>query len=97
MFYTCLFGYWESTVPEILQYLTLSFLFIEAEDGYLFEGDMVMSKEDIELSLAGGPSKEKENMFGLSKQLYKRWPNGVAPYTLDSSISKFIFVFKSVV
>ncbi|XP_066928065.1 zinc metalloproteinase nas-4-like [Clytia hemisphaerica] len=68
----------------------------KAEDGYLFEGDMVMSKQDIEQSLAGGPSKESENLFGLSKSQYKRWPNGVVPYTLDSSISNTLWRKSSV-
>jgi len=50
---------------------------------------MVLSKQEIEESLAGGPTNENhENMFGLAKGTWKRWPNGVVPYTIANSISK---------
>jgi len=52
----------------------------------LFEGDMVLSKQDIDESLAGGPTNK--NMFGLSNARWKRWKGGVVPYTLESGISK---------
>lgn len=67
-------------------------LHLAAENGYLFEGDMVMSKEQIKENLKGGPS---ENAYGLQNSKYRKWPGGVVPYTLDSSISKSILYIGS--
>lgn len=78
-----------SSVSYISAKGNISFFFyihtIAAEQGYLFEGDMVMSKEQIKENLKGGPSP---NAFGLQRSQYRKWPGGVVPYTLASSISK---------
>ena len=56
---------------------------------------MVLPKKEIEQSIAGGPVVDalEDNLFGLSSSTYRKWSNGVVPYTLASSISKFIYSY----
>ena len=66
-------------------------LFISAaENGYLFEGDMVLSKDDIRDNLNGGVPVNN-NAYGLKRSLHSRWPNGVVPYVFATSISKYYY------
>ena len=57
------------------------------EDGYLFQGDMVFTKEEIRTAMAGGDvDSVGSNAYGMMNSVRKKWPNGVVPYI--SEISK---------
>ena len=65
-------------------------IILEVGNGYLFQGDMVMSKEKINVALKGG-DVDKPNgdvAFGMVKSSQYKWPNGVVPYVLSDSVSK---------
>jgi len=64
----------------------------KAGNGYLFQGDMVMSKEQIETAVRGGDVDKEvsKNTFGLKKSKYSRWPNGVVYYTLSKSVKNAV-------
>ena len=75
-----------------LQTLKCSVPSLEVDNGFLFQGDMVMSKEQIDLAIKG---KDVDNptgnvAFGLMKSARYKWPNGVVPYVLSDSVSKCI-------
>ncbi|XP_065060541.1 uncharacterized protein LOC135687798 [Rhopilema esculentum] len=59
-----------------------------AGNGYLFQGDMVMRKDEIDVALRGGDVDEPTgpSMFGMSKSSYRKWPQGVVPYVLSDSV-----------
>lgn len=51
--------------------------------GYVFQGDMIMSKAEIDTALNGGDVDTPKNTFGVSTS--GRWVGGVVPYVLHSS------------
>ncbi|XP_057317770.1 zinc metalloproteinase nas-6-like [Hydractinia symbiolongicarpus] len=55
----------------------------EADNGYLFEGDMVMTKDRIDTALNGGVSS---NSYALKKDTRYRWNNGIVPFVLHTSV-----------
>ena len=59
------------------------------KNGYVFQGDMIMSKDEIDTAIHGGDvDKPKEDLaFGLSRSLYRKWPKGIIPYDI-TAISK---------
>ncbi len=55
-------------------------------DPNLFEGDMILSKEQIRRAVAG-EDIDSSRKRGSSR--FGKWPNGTVIYTIDSSLSKF--------
>ena len=83
--------------PIFLQALKCSISSLEVDNGFLFQGDMVMSKEQIDLAIEG---KDVDNpsgnvAFGLMKSARYKWPNGVVPYVLSDSVSKCVNFLKA--
>ncbi|XP_057296148.1 blastula protease 10-like [Hydractinia symbiolongicarpus] len=61
---------------------------LEAIDsGFLFQGDMVMSKLQIDTALKGGDVDKINAGYAIQKSTWYRWKNGVVPYVFHSSIS----------
>jgi hypothetical protein len=62
--------------------------------GYeIFEGDMMFTKSEIEAAENGRDPSEVGGARALIKN--RRWPNGVVPYVLDKSVSKYSSVSSS--
>merc|ERR1712121_1061 len=56
--------------------------------GYLFQGDMVMSKDRINTALHGGDVDADDSFtYGLQKSNYWRWKDGIVPYVLSSDFT----------
>ena len=68
-----------------------TFFFSAVDGGYLFQGDMVFGKEDIENAVNGkDPSKGEGHGYSLLRNKNSRWHNGEVPYVLDDSVSKWM-------
>ena len=62
---------------------------IAADDGYIFEGDMVLPLEKINNAINHGDiDYTNKNAFGLKSSSYAKWKNGKVPFVLDDSVSK---------
>ena len=58
------------------------------DGGYVFEGDMILTKKRIDTALHGGNVDEKKtNGYALRKSTYYRWTNGVVPVVFHTSAS----------
>ena len=47
-----------------------------------------MSKEQIDAAVRGGDVDKVENVFGMIKSKWRKWPYGEVPYVLSDSVSK---------
>lgn len=55
-------------------------------DPNLFEGDMILSKEEIRRA-KNGEDIDSSRKRGASR--FRKWPNGVVPYVIDQSLSEY--------
>ena len=53
---------------------------------YLFEGDMILSREQIRRA-KNGEDIDSSRKRGASRN--RMWPNGVVPYVIDESLSEY--------
>lgn len=56
----------------------------------VFEGDMWLTEEQIQAAENGMDPNNAAGTRGLSK--YRKWPNGIVPYTLADSAGDFLFL-----
>eukprot|EP00794_Sanderia_malayensis_P020323 gene20323-22322_t len=70
----------------------LAYKLEKADNGYMFQGDMVMSKEEIDAAVNGKEvdKPEDSHAFGLSKSSRRRWPNAQVPYVLNKSVKNAV-------
>lgn len=57
------------------------------DDPNLFEGDMILSKEEIRRAEHG---EDIDSSIKRGSLRFRHWPNGVVIYAIDSSLGKFL-------
>lgn len=60
--------------------------FSETSSTQIFEGDMLLTEEQIQAAENGMSPNDVGGARGLSK--YRKWPGGVVPYTIHGSAGK---------
>ena len=61
---------------------------VGVHDPDLFEGDMILSEEQIRRA-ENGEDIDSSRKRGSSR--FRMWPNGVVPYVIDASLSESTF------